>query len=91
MSEDTWQLAGKPWWDDSVSAMKFSLERDGQTYLCAISQVALTDHFETDDSKQAAIKNYHDHSEEVHLVAIRLIQNGQHNEHGVFFITSNAF
>lgn len=89
MSADTFKFKDDRWWDDSYSAMRFFLEKDGITYSCAISQIVLNDHFKTEDSREAAIKNFNDQSDVVRLLAVRLIESELHDKHGVFFITSN--
>lgn len=91
MSTDPWKFKGDSWWDDSYSAMRFSLEKNDVCHPCAISQIVLNDHFKTEDSKAAAIKNYNEHLDEVRFLAVRLIEAGKHDEQGVFFITSNTF
>jgi len=75
ISTNDWEFSGAPWWDDANQAMKFNLKRAGSYRTCAISQVALNDYFKTEDSKDAAVKNYQKHSNQVRLLAIRLIQD----------------
>jgi len=87
ISTNDWEFSGAPWWDDANQAMKFNLKRAGSYRTCAISQVALNDYFKTEDSKDVAVKNYQKHSNQVRLLAIRLIQDNLPNEEGVFFIT----
>jgi len=88
ISTNDWDFSGTPWWDDVHQAMKFNLKRAGSYRTCAISQVALNNYFKTENSKDAAIKNYQKHSSRVRLLAIQLIQDNLPNEEGIFFITS---
>lgn len=85
---NNWELSGASWWDDANQAIKFNLRNAGGYCTCAISQVALNDYYKTENSKDAAIKNFQKHSSQVRLLAIRLIQDCLQNEEGVFFITS---
>lgn len=85
---NNWELSGASWWDDANQAIKFNLRKAGSYRTCAISQVALNDYYKTENSKDAAVKNYQKHSSQVRLLAIRLIQDCLPNEEGVFFITS---
>jgi len=85
---NNWEFSGASWWDDVNQAIKFNLRKAGSYRTCAISQVALNDYFKTENSKDAAVKNFQKHSSQVRLLAIRLIQDCLQNEEGVFFITS---
>lgn len=85
---NNWELSGASWWDDANQAIKFNLRNAGGYRTCAISQVALNDYFKTENSKDAAIRNFQKHSSQVRLLAIRLIKDCLQNEEGVFFITS---
>lgn len=89
MSTNEWKFSGEPWWDDANQAMKFILANSGKNYTCAISQVVLNDYYRTEDTKDAAVQNYHTHSDEVRSLAIRLIQDDLADMKGVFFITSD--
>lgn len=88
---NNWELSGASWWDEANQAIKFNLRKAGGGYrTCAISQVALNDHFKTENSKDAAIMNFQKHSSQVRLLAIRLIKDCLPNEDGVFVITSET-
>lgn len=89
MSAHEWEFSGEPWWDDAHQAMKFILEKSSKYHTCAISQVVLNDYFCTEDTKDAAVQNYHTHSDDVRSLATRLIQDGLADGEGVFFITSD--
>lgn len=84
---NNWELSGASWWDDANQAIKFNLRKAGSYHTCAISQVALNYYFKTENSKDAAVKNFQKHSSQVRLLAIQLIQDCLQNEEGVFFIT----
>lgn len=85
---NNWELSGASWWDDTNQAIKFNLRNAGSYRTCAISQIALNDYFKTENSKEAAIKNFQKNSSQVRLLALPLIQDSLQNEEGVFFITS---
>jgi hypothetical protein len=82
------EFSGVSWWDDVNQAIKFNLRKAGSYRTCAISQVALNDHFKTENSKDAAVKNFQKHSSQVRLLAVQLIQDCLQNEEGIFFIRS---
>lgn len=86
---EEWEFKEEPWWDSAYRSVKFTAERAGIRHICAISQMALNDYFRTEDTKEAAFSNYHEHSDMVHSLAIRMIQETAPNEQGVFFITSD--
>lgn len=89
MSTNDWEFSNEPWWDEALQAMKFILEKADSYCTCATSQTVLNDYFKTEDSRDAAVENYCEHSDEIRLLAIRLIQDGLSNGEGVFFITSD--
>lgn len=89
MNTDKWDFE-EPWWDSDYRAIKFAAEKAGNRYICAISQIALNDYFRTEDTKEAAFANYYKHADMVHSVAIKLIQQDQPNERGVYFIASEV-
>jgi len=73
-STNDWKFGGAPWWDDTDQSMKFNLKRAGSYRTCTISQAVLNDYFKTENSKDAAVKNYLKHSSQIRLLAIRLIK-----------------
>lgn len=87
-STKNWEFSGASWWDDANQAIKFNLRKAGSYRTCAISQIALNDYYKTENSKDAAIKNFQKHSSQVRLLAIQLIQDCLPNEEGIFFIAS---
>ena len=87
-TRNDWEFSGASWWDDVNQAIKFNLRKAGSYRTCAISQVALNDHFKTENSKDAAVKNFQKHSSQVRLLAVQLIQDCLQNEEGIFFIRS---
>ena len=87
-STKNWEFSGASWWDDTNQAIKFNLRKAGSYRTCAISQIALNDYYKTENSKDAAIKNFQKHSSQVRLLAIQLIQDCLPNEEGIFFIAS---
>ncbi len=87
-NRNDWEFSGASWWDDVNQAIKFNLRKAGSYRTCAISQVALNDHFKTENSKDAAIKNFQKHSSQVRLLAVQLIQDCLQNEEGIFSIRS---
>lgn len=87
-STKNWEFSGTSWWDDANQAIKFNLRKAGSYRTCAISQIALNDYYKTENSKDAAIKNFQKHSSQVRLLAIQLIQDCLPNEEGIFFIAS---
>lgn len=89
MNLDQWEFHEEPWWDGEYRAIKFAAEKAGVRHICAISRVALNDYFQTEDTKEAAFVNYHEHSNMVHSLAVKLIQEGAPNDQNVFFITSD--
>jgi len=86
---NNWELSGASWWDDTNQAIKFNLRNAGAHRTCAISQVALNNYFKTENSKDAAIRNFQKHSSQVRLLAVQLIKDCLPNEEGVFFITTD--
>lgn len=89
MSFDQWEFIKEPWWDAEYQAIKFAAEKAGVHRICAISQAALNDYFQTEDTMEAALANYHAHLSMVHSLAVKLIQEGTPNDQNVFFITSD--
>lgn len=90
MPQDEWKFLEDPWWDPSRRAVMFRAEKGGQQKLCAISDTALNDYFQTEDTKDAALANYHNHKEMVHSLAVRMIDDRCAKKDGVIFITRSA-
>lgn len=83
-----WTFKEDPWWDTAHSAVAFVAEAEGRRELCAISQVALNDYFQTEDTKAAALANYNAHCERVHRLAARLLEEGLSSGGCMLIITS---
>ncbi len=91
MSQDEWSFGEEPWWDAEYRAIKFVAETaGGKRYTCAISDTALNDYFQTEDTREAALANYREHLDMVHSLAVRLIREDIQNDQGVFLITSKT-
>jgi hypothetical protein len=91
MNSDEWDFKEAPWWDGHYEAIKFTAVKAGVRHICAISQITLNDYFETPDTQEDAFKNYHEHADMVHSLAVRVIEERAQNEQGIFFITSDLW
>jgi hypothetical protein len=90
MTNASWTFTEDPWFDQDFSAVKFAAVRGPERVVCAISRIAINDRFHTEDTREAAIRNYHEHSDWVHSTAIRLIERGRPHQNGFYLITSQV-
>lgn len=90
MPNEEWTFPEEPWTDVSLHAIKFVAMRNGERLVCAISSAAINDRFRTDDTLVAALENYRTHTDWVHSIAIRLIQENPPNHPDGYFIDSDV-
>ena len=90
MTDQIWAFPEDPWFDLDFMAIKFAAVRGEDRHVCAISTAAINDKFMTADTREAAMKNYRDHADWVHKIAIRLIEQGQPHPKGFYLITSQV-
>ncbi len=80
----------KTWWDHSIETLKFRLiDENGQKALCGVTQVAINDHFGTEDTIEAAEENFENNTDFIVSVAATMIANDDQNEDGVYLITTD--
>lgn len=85
-----WRVEGTKW-DLSREILMFRLASDdGQKVMCGITQIAINDYYCTEDSREAAQANFEMHKEDIIRMAVRLIDEGNANEGGVYVITSEV-
>ena len=73
-------------WDSSVQSIIFYACIGKKRIKCSISQIALTDYFHTEDTKEKALELFNEHRIRVNRLAERLIQEDKFNEKGKVFI-----
>lgn len=89
MPNEEWVFPGEPWSDARLYAIKFIVLHKDERHVCAISSAAINDRFRTEDTLVAALENYRTHTDWVHSIAIRLIQENPPNHPDGYFIDSN--
>lgn len=90
MQDPSWTFPEEPWFDMDYMAVKFNAFRGSERHVCAISTIAINDHFMTADTREAAMQNYREHSDWVHGIAMRLIEQGDPHPNGFYLITSQV-
>lgn len=85
---DQWSIGPNPWWDMHMMAVRFEVRNGGDSFPCAITRIAINDHFETEDSQASAFINFEANPEWVLERARQSIAAGDCNPRGVFIIRS---
>ncbi|AIA73372.1 hypothetical protein FF32_00520 [Halomonas campaniensis] len=84
----SWTVKEK-WWDHSREILHFRLaDDDGEKVICGITQIAINDYFQTEDTREAAEDNFDDNVELIVNLADSLIQNNASDDDGRYLITS---
>ncbi|GLQ89406.1 DUF1488 family protein [Dyella flagellata] len=86
--DDRWTFPEEPHYDMDFAAIKFVAVHGTERQVCAISTAAINDQFRTEDTPEAAMRNYREHADWVHGVAIKLIEQREPHHKGFYLITS---
>lgn len=75
-------------WDGQKEPLMFFAEVAGKKVTCRVSQIALNDHYQTEDTKEKAIENYEKNKKDIQKLAGELIEQDRFDEKGEIFIQS---
>lgn len=80
------------WRDQSIQSIMFRLRNieDKEEYTCGVTQVAINDHLQTEDTIEKAQTNFEENIELMIDKATYLIENNITNQNGHFIITSDT-
>lgn len=93
METGTWDFSeSKYWYTQSLDALMFDGELDGDRYVFAIPIGVINDHFGTDDSKEDAFYNYQENIDDFQDMVVRFAMDTESdNENPHYFIGSEDF
>jgi LSD1 subclass zinc finger protein len=74
-------------YDGSCESILFYAEIGSKKIKCALSQTAVNDYYQTDDSKEKALENYINNKNYFQDLAKDLIRNDRFTESGEIFIS----
>ena len=77
------------WFDKDRQRIRFDISRDGQTYLCAITQKAVNDCLETRDNREQAFQNLADYREKIVALTGQLVDAELQLDDGVYCLKSS--
>ena len=72
-------------WNMTYRAIFFNASKDGETFVFAVSQIALNDYFETPDTKENAFENFKNNIGRIENVAVRLANEVEPNKEAPHF------
>ena len=83
-----WEINANLQWEMDRSEIRFVVTNGVEHYGCAITQIALTDYFETEDTKEAAFSLFEDYKDQIMALAVGLIEWGLKRDDGIYSINS---
>jgi hypothetical protein len=93
MKTGTWDFSeSEYWYKQSIDALLFNGECDGDRYVFAIPVGVINDHFRTDDTKEDAFDNYQENIDDFQDMVISFaMDNEPDDEAPHYFIGSDDF
>lgn len=77
------------WYEQKRMRVRFTLQANGESYRCGITQKAINDSLQTEDSQEQAMKNFDEYQGDVIALAVRLIESDTVREDGVYCVLSD--
>lgn len=92
MNEWTFDEAENYWVDIPSETIRFEAYLDGERYVFAVSQIALNDYHETEDTQEDAEQNFLDNYGRIKRVAVRCCEEYEVNDEPPhYFIGSSDY
>lgn len=81
-----WKISTKLLWEMDRGEIRFIVTKGAEHYGCAISKIALTNYFETEDTKEAAFSLFEDYKVQILTLSVGLIEWGIKRDDDIYAI-----